>query len=76
MCFGGLAKFLKKKVYPKNHLEGDDHAKLFISDETLPNFEKGKITQPKGKGKDQQVRTKGRPRESTQQHKPTTCGPS
>jgi hypothetical protein len=65
-----------KKCTTQNHLEEDDHAKLFMSDETLPNFKKGKITQPEGEGKDQQERTKGRPRESTQKHKPTTWGPS
>jgi len=35
---------LRKKWTTKNNLEEDDHAKLFISDETLPNFKKGKIT--------------------------------
>ncbi len=33
---------LRKKCTTKNNLEEDDHDKLFISDETLPDFKKGK----------------------------------
>jgi hypothetical protein len=33
---------LRKKCTTKNHLEGDDHAKLFISDENPTKLRKGK----------------------------------
>jgi hypothetical protein len=61
---------LRKKFTTKNHLEEDDNAKLFISDETLPNFKKGKITHPKGKGKDQQGPTTREDQRLTQRKLP------
>jgi hypothetical protein len=64
----GWQNSLRKKCTTKNNLEEDDHAKLFVSDETLPNFKKEKITQPKGKGKDQQGPTREEQRPTQRKH--------